>query len=405
MSETFENSHPFAVAQPRLAVLGLAFRPLFLLGALFSACAAVIWALVISGIMFVPFYGGGLFWHVHEMIFGFVTAIVVGFLLTAVQNWTGVKSVNGWPLSLLVGIWLLARIGFLWGELFSPIILAAIDISFLLLAVIFLAYPIIKVRQLRNLFFIPLLLILAILNGVMHLSQINGNHSLMLQVTYSALILIALLMTVIGGRIIPMFTANGTKTQKVQGLPLLDNLALTSSWILLLFYLAGVNQWVSDHITSAIFAISAVLHFIRWARWRFWITIKHPLLWTLHLSYVFIPVAWSMMALSLMNSWLSTSIAWHLLTVGAIGTMILSMICRVSLGHTGRTIESPRWMLPAFILVLVAALSRTILLSLLPGHYLVLIQLSAVSWFFAYLIFVIGYFSILTRPRIDLKPG
>lgn len=389
----------------KVPLLRLAFRPFFLFGAMYSAFAIAIWVLVFRGQLTLDLYGGAVFWHTHEMLFGFIAAIVVGFLLTAVQNWTGIKSVSGFPLFVLLILWLTARIGFLLGDTFSGFLLAVIDISFLLIATIFLAVPLIKVKQTRNLFFVPLLLVFAFINGMMHVAHINHSHSLVIQATQSGLMLIALLIVVIGGRVIPFFTANGTQTQRVAAIIWLERLALGNCWLLFLGFLSGMVYRLPKEVVAILFVSAAILNLVRWWRWRFWITLNVSLLWTLHLAYLFVLVSFLFLALSWAFNFIAASIGWHMLTVGGMGAMILSMISRVSLGHTGRAIVGPKWMFPAFVIIFIAAFLRTMAVVLLPQHYLTLISISGLLWVLAFLIFVLGYFLVLTKARVDGKPG
>ncbi len=395
----------FSTTRPIFPVLGLAFRPFFLLGAFFSAIAIALWAFIFNGIVQLELYGGAVFWHVHEMLFGFVAAIIVGFLLTAVQNWTGVKSVNGMVLGVLVLLWMSARFGFFVLSTSNPILLAAIDIAFLPVAAFFLALPIIEARQWRNLFFVPVLFLFAAANTLMHLGALNQSHEWIVMGSRSGLMLVALLMTVLGGRVIPFFTANATQTTKAQPIPLLEILSLGCVWGLLLLYLSGFSEIMQNRWLGLVFALSASLHFVRWLRWRFWITFKQPMLWTLHLAYLFVVLAFAALGMHFVFGALTASIGWHVLTVGGMGGLILSMMARVSLGHTGRPIVALKWMLVAFVMIVCSALVRTLLVSLWPSQYLLLLSFSAILWVSAYGAFVLVYFSVLTRPRVDNRPG
>ena len=395
----------FASENPRVPLFRLAFRPFFLGGALFSAVTLFIWLLVLNGKAEMTLYGGPVFWHIHEMLFGFTAAIIVGFLLTAVQTWTGVRGVNGWLLFCLFGCWLVARVGFIFGNLLPPQALAGIDASFMLLAALFLSVPLLRVKQTRNLFFVPVLILFALCNGMMHLGLINQDHELVVQGTRTTLLLIALLMVVIGGRVIPMFTANGTKTQRVPNVVLLDRAALASVWLIMVLYLSGVQALLPSVLFGALFALAGALHSARFVRWRFWVTARVLLLWPLHLAYGFICLAFVMLGLNLILDGQTTSIAWHVLTVGGIGLLILAMISRVSLGHTGRPLSPPKWMNHAFVLMAISATIRTLVPLAFPELLLVAINLSGFLWAAAYGTFAIVYFSILTQPRVDSKPG
>ncbi len=378
----------------------LAFRPFFLFGALFAAIAMAVWISVLNGWWSKGLYGGGFFWHVHEMLFGFVAAVITGFLLTAVQNWTGERSLNGAPLAILFAMWATARLGFLFVEA-GNVWLATLDISFLLVAAVFLALPIVRVKQWRNLFFAPVLVLFALANGMMHLGVLNQNHALTIQGTRAVLFLVCVLMVTIGGRVIPVFTANGTGTQRVESVPALEIAALGSVWLLAGAYLLGLHYVLGDVVLAAILMLAAVTNFVRWVRWRFWITLRVPLLWTLHLAYFFLVVGFTTLAVCHLARNIAPSIGWHLVTVGGMGGLILSMISRVSLGHTGRMIIAPRWMVPAFAGVFVAAILRTFFVAVFASHYVVWITVSGALWVVAFLIFATAYSPILSRPRLD----
>ncbi|MBD3646609.1 MAG: NnrS family protein [Pseudomonadales bacterium] len=381
----------------------LAFRPFFLFGTLFTVAAMMIWLATLNGWWQKDLYGGGFFWHVHEMIFGFVVAIIVGFLLTAVQNWTGVHSISGIPLAILFFLWLGGRLGFLvidTGNLW----LATLDISFLLVAAVFLAIPILSVRQWRNLFFVPVLLLFVIANAMMHLGVLNQDHDLVIQGTRTALFLVCVLMVTIGGRVIPFFTANATGAARATPIMIVEWVSLGAVWLLMIVFLLGLNELIDDLLIAGLLLVAAIFNLIRLLRWKFQVTLNNPMLWTLHLAYLFIVAGLAVLAASFAGV-IVPSIGWHVLTVGGMGGLILSMVSRVSLGHTGRKILAPGWLPPAFVCVFAAALVRSLLVWGLGGYYMVWITLSGVLWIVAFGIFVVGYFSVLTRPRPDNRPG
>ncbi|MCF7500827.1 NnrS family protein [Pseudoalteromonas sp. L1] len=378
----------------------LAFRPLFFAGGLFSCIALVVWGLVLHGKLLFSPYGGVLFWHSHEMLFGFVCAVIVGFLLTAVQNWTGVRSIHGKKLLLLTSLWLLARIAMV-----LPFVpkwcVFVIDMSFLPLAGYWLAQPIILKGQMRNLFFVPILLMLSATNLLMHLGVVLGVFELYQHGYMSAILLITLLMSVLGGRVIPFFTANATQTKKVVGKAWLEIAALGSTWGMFFLYFCGLIYYIADEVVGVLFVICALLHCLRAARWHFFKTLSIPLLWSLHLAYWFIPLGILLMGAAYLFELLSISTAFHALTVGAMGNMILSMMSRVSLGHTGRKLIVKHAIIFAFGAVLVAALLRVFGVLIDAELTLYFISLSVITWCIAYGLFSLVYFPVLTQPRVD----
>lgn len=382
-----------------------AFRPLFLFGASFSVIAMLLWGLVISGQLNIEFVGNQLFWHSHEMIFGFVTAIVIGFLLTAVQSWTGQRAPHGTRLIIIVMLWLAGRLALLFGAGLPLWLVIAIDLSFLPVSAWLLAIPILRAKQNKNLFFIPVLLFLTICNAFMYAGLVMARPDIQQAGSLSAVLLITLLMSVIGGRVIPMFTANGTQTAKVNNIAWLDKTALMSVWLLFALHFLMLTKFIPSIVLSVLFAIAAVLVFIRGFRWKIWITFHVPLLWSLHIGYWFISLGLAMFSAHYAGLDIPYSVALHALTAGAMGTMILSMMSRVSLGHSGRALTPKRFMSLAFMLIIAVGLVRTFMIWLFPAQISFWLWFSVLAWATAYTLYVIIYSPILTTPRPDGKPG
>ena len=380
------------------ALFDLAFRPLFLCGSTFSLIAILIWAGLFSGHLSLNVFGGGLWWHTHEMLFGFVCAIIMGFLLTAVQNWTSQKSINHLPLLALVLLWLSARLALIFPSTLPLWLVSALDISFLPVAAFFFVRPIIKVKLWRNLIFLPLLAALTLANIAMHYSVHFGDFGMVLPASKTAVLVVAMIMAIMGGRVMPMFTANGTGTPRVKDLNWLEKSAL-SSLLLVIIFNSGLIS-LPNIVNALLLFTAAVFHYIRVLRWRFWVTLRTPLVWSLHLSYSFIPTGLLLFGINQISDVITTSQAIHAITVGAIGMMILSMISRVSLGHTGRVIKVGKIMTSAFIVLLLAALVR-IFGQLFTDNYMLVIISSALLWALAYGCFVALYTSILIKKRID----
>ena len=385
-----------------LPLFRLAFRPLFWLGALFSVISIGLWALSFTGkLVFTP-YGGGHFWHVHEMLFGFATAIISGFLLTAVQTWTKVPSIKGPTLMLLVAIWLLARIGLALPQFLTMELTILFDLSFLPLSALFLARPILKVKQWRNLIFVPIMLVMAVLNGLMHLSILGKLSLSYLHLSHIMVMMVALVMCIMGGRVFPMFTANGTRTPKVLPVAWLEKLALYSTGASVVVVADFLP--IPSPLGAGVLFLAGVSNLVRALRWKVWVTIRTPLVWPLHLSY------WAVSIGLILLSWVkfgvmdNASVALHAITVGGMGLMILAMISRVSLGHTGRMIQVGRVMNFAFLCMLAAAIIRVMALGL-NMNFTTAILISALLWVCAYGLFVLKYAYVLFSPRIDGGPG
>ncbi len=379
----------------------LGFRPFFLLGALFSCLAMLGWLGQLNNWFALPGIGNPIWWHAHEMLFGFGAAIVAGFLLTAVQNWTAHPGVRSWPLALIVGLWVLPRCLLPWlGE--DNLILMALDLAWLPLCAWFLAKPVIMTRQWRNLFFVPLLLILTLLNGATWLWR--DDWSAVEHLLITTVLLFTTLIAVMGGRVIPFFTARGTGQEKAPPSPWLERGALASLWLILLLWLLP-DSWTNSLYMVPLYIVAAGLHLGRQLRWRPGTTLAQPLLWSLHLAYLFIPLGLLALAAHAAGLPLSLSLASHLLSAGCMGTMILGMIARVSLGHSGRALHVGRRITLAFALVILSAFMRVLLPLYWPSLALTGWNLSGWSWIAAYGLFVWVYTPILTRPRADGRPG
>jgi uncharacterized protein involved in response to NO len=384
----------------------LAFRPLFLGGSLFSIMAIAWWVYFwVSPSGWLP-HGGPVLWHGHEMLFGFGAAIVVGFLLTAVQSWTGVIGLRGKPLALLVLSWLMGRLVLAFGVTagFSGELIAAVDISFLLLSAIAMAYPVIKVKQWRNLMFVPILLVLSFLNTMVHWAVINHHTDIATQSLHGSIILFSLIIAILGGRVIPAFTANATSRTKKTPLKWLEVISILSIILLLMIAFQGFNN-VPSLLLLVVSSIAALANGWRFSRWGFQYCASVPLLWSLHLAYIFIPIGFMLLALQSIGLMDSVSAALHSITIGAMGGMILAMTSRVTLGHTGRQLTPPRLIALAYIFIFLAAVIRVIV----PAWFAELsswaITVAGVLWVLAFSIYFVFYAPMLLTKRIDNRPG
>lgn len=394
-----------ATEQKLSPLLRQAFRPMFLFGAAFSAIAILLWVLALTGHIQLTPFRDVMFWHSHEMIFGFVSAIVVGFLLTAVQNWSGLRAPHGKTLLTIVVLWVSARLLLLFGADLPMWLVAGVDLLFLPISAFLLAIPLVKTGQKRNLFFIPVLLLITACNALMYIGVAYNRYDIQQLGSQNAVWLITLLMSIVGGRVLPMFTANGTQTKKAEPIVWVDRIALTSLWLIFALHFLNMVKFIPSIAISILFAISAIFTAIRCFRWKFWITVKVPLLWSLHIAYWCIPLGLALYSARYAGLNISNSIALHTLTAGAMGSMILSMMARVSLGHSGRVLKPKAIMSLAFILVVIAAISRTVLIGFWPEQTMHWLWVAAIGWVTAYTLYVIVYFPVLTTPRPDGRPG
>ena len=379
----------------------LGFRPFFLGGCLFALFAVPLWLAALSGWLgeWQP-AGGWLVWHRHELLFGFAMAIVAGFLLSAVQTWTGRPGLHGRALVLLAGFWLLARLAWL-GDL--PLaLLVVLELVFPLALAAVMGRTLWLVRQKRNYPIVVVLLLLAVADGLSLLGLANADEALQRQAVLAGVWLVAAMMGLIGGRVIPFFTQRGLgRVNAVQPWQWLDWALLLGSAAVAVLYAAGSalqsNVWV-----GGLFALLALGHGLRLARWYDAGIWRVPLLWSLHLAYAWLALACLGMALWHFGLISSQSQPLHALTVGSMAGLILAMIARVSLGHTGRMLTPPAWMNLAFILLHLGALSRVGLIEIWPFAGL---WLAAACWALAFALFAWRYGPMLCSARVDGHPG
>lgn len=387
-----------------LPVMRLAFRSLFLLGALFSLVAMLVWGAFWHGNMLLTPHGGMLWWHQHEMLFGFGAAIAVGFLLTAVQNWTGRPGLHGLPLLGLVSVWLAGRGVLAYPGDLPAIGLAVIDLAFLPLATLVLATQVVRAGQWRNLVFVPVLFLLFLGNTLMHVGLMEGDAWLVRKATQLSILLIALLMVVLGGRVIPFFTSRRLGRPQAARLVWLEASAVGSVAVLVLMQLLSIGMVIPDMAWSIVAALGAVTNTVRLGRWEGLRCLHEPLLWGLHASYAFICLglaAWAVMPLG----WVTPSLALHIIAVGGMATMMLAMMARVALGHTGRTIEALPGIGVALVAMLLAALLRALVPLVWPQVSHWTLSLSILCWLLAFSLFMWRYTLPLMSGRVDGREG
>lgn len=394
-----KNSTP-DTAPPSMPLWRLAFRAGFLLAGAFAVLAMsrwLYWMWQPQSWDFSLFPG---WWHAHEMVFGFAMPVVAGFLLSAVATWTGIPGTTGWRLQLLFGLWLLAR-GILW-LLPQQLALAWLaEMLFFGLLTYELTRRVWARRQWRNMLFTPVLLALAALSSASYWSA--DDPLLSVRLHYGAVWMITVLIVIIGGRVTPLFTGNRLGLT-ISPLPLwFESLAIGSTVLIALMMVFSPPQ--QGNPVLAIFCLGAgIVHLIRLAHWQGWKTLGVPLLWSMHLSYLCIPLAMFGLALVDAQAVASKNVI-HLLAIGSIGGMILAMMSRVSLGHTGRPLEVPTYLTCAFALVFLAAVLRAAGPLLDVALTLYAWQVSAVLWIIAFALFMVRYIPVLMRPRADGKPG
>ena len=378
------------------ALWNLGFRPFYLLASIFSAVSVLLWAAQFSGYVSSAYLQGPV-WHGHEMLFGYTMAVIAGFLLTAVRAWTGQPTPAGVPLMALAALWVLGRVLVL-----TPLATAAamVNAAFPMALAVAIGIPLVRSRNVRNYFFVGLLVLMGGLILVLHLAlqgllELPPRLGLLL-----GLDVVLFIMTVMGGRVIPMFTNNGVPGAGATRHPLVEKLALGS---VLLLFVADLLQ-LQPAVVAAIAAIGAIAHGVRLFLWRSWRTLAAPLVWILHAAYAWIVVHLVLRALSGM-AWLGESFAIHALTVGAIGGLTLGMMTRTARGHTARPLVADGYELTCFLLIQIAAVVRVFGGMVSSGLYLPSIQASGVLWAAAFGLYAVRYWPVLSRPRLDGKPG
>jgi len=378
----------------------LAFRPFFLLGSLLALLAIPLWITALLGTQALPQpMGGWLAWHRHELVFGFGGAIIAGFLLTAVQTWTGQPSLSGKPLAALVAIWVLSRLAWWLG---SPALLILANLAFLVAATGVMARLLWAVRQRRNYPVVAVLALFTLADLLALVGVAQGQESWQRHGVWASVWLVAAMMGLIGGRVIPFFTQRGLgRAAMVQPWPWLDWALLGLTALLAVLYAAGAGLAPQPWLGLP-FAALALGHGIRLVRWFDAGLLRAPLLWSLHLAYGWIVVACMGMALWHGGLIDGVSQALHALTVGATGGMILAMLARVSLGHTGRPLELPPGLALAFLLLNLGGLFRVFGVGFL---YVPSLWLSATCWACAFGLYLYRYAPMLCRTRADGHPG
>ena len=369
------------------------FRPFFLGAGAYGALAMALWLAMLDGRSLLPGDVDPLAWHQHEMVFGVLAAAMAGFLLTAIPNWTGRLPVQGLRLGVLAGCWLAGRIAMVLSGVIGPAIAGGIDAAFLFLLAGTALREVIAGRNWRNLAVVVPVLLFAVANVLFHVGAAGIADTASSGITLSLFVMLALL-SLIGGRIVPSFTRNWLARQAPGPLPAppgrFDAVAIAGVVGLAVAVLAAPSAPVTGGLAIAV----AVLHAVRLARWQGLRTLSDPLLAVLHLAYLWMPVGFLLLGLSVFVDALPASASWHALTAGAMSTMVLAVMSRAALGHSGRPLTAGPATVICFALVTFAAVVRVVApLSDDPATgYLV----SGLAWASAYGLFAAAYLRMLT---------
>lgn len=391
-------------ADRRFVPFAYGFRPFFLLAGLYAVVAMALWLWLYP---LGPTVASGMppqLWHGHEMIFGFIAAAITGFMLTAVPSWTGGRGFAGKPLMLLAALWLLGRLAVSFAEPLGLRWLLLAEVAFLPALLVTLAPSLLGKRSRNSPLLVVLLLFwaadVAFVAGVL-----RADAALAADALRAALNLTLVLITVIGGRIVPAFTGNALRARgddvAMRRWPAIEVTVIAA---MLAYALADTVAPLAG-VTAGLAALAALVHAVRLSGWHGHRTWRMPILWVLHVAYLWLPVGLALKAVHVglgagwANHWM------HALGAGAAGMMIMAVMTRAALGHTGRPLVVRPVVAIAYGLLAAAVVLRVFGPALMPGGYLNTLLMSGAAWIAAFLVFVVVYAPILTRPRADGQPG
>ena len=394
---------PRLVARSGSAILNYGFRPFFLLAGVSGALLMAVWLAEMSGMLTVPSVFAPLTWHAHEMLFGFTVAVIAGFLLTTIPNWTGRLPLHGRPLLVLVLLWLGGRVAVATSAVIGARTAAAVDLMFLAALLFVVGREILVGKNWRNLPMLAAIGLLLVANALMHAEALDfgtvGASGWRLAVAVATS-----LIALVGGRIVPSFTRNWLAKRPGGEMPApfarFDQLTLLAT-------IAALAAWVVLPGASAptvLLALAAALNLARLCRWQGHRTMSDPLVFILHVGYAWVPLGLGLLAVAQSPEWLPESAAVHGLTAGAVGTMTLAVMTRATRGHTGRPLHADAGTIAVYVLVTIAAFAR-IAASMWPALYPPLLWTAGVAWIAAFGGFAVLYGPMLLKPRVDGKPG
>lgn len=396
MTPLMRIEDPRVPARGGFALWALGFRPFYLLASAFAALSVLSWALQYAG-WAGPAPLRGPVWHGHEMLFGFTLAVIVGFLFTAVRNWAQRPTPEGPVLMALAALWVAGRILVLTPY---PVAAAIVSAAFPLAAAVGIAVPLVAARNRRNYFFIALLAAAAAAVLAVHLASLGWlawPERLGLQ---AGLDLVLFVIAVVAGRVVPMFTNNGVEGADARRHPSVERGVLGATLALLVADVLALPE----PALAAVCLAALLAHALRFAFWKPWRTGANPLVWILHAAYAWILAHLLLRALALFDL-VPAPLATHALTIGAIGGMTLGMMTRTARGHTGRPLRADGFEVAAYGLVMLAAIVRVAGPLAWPAAYAASVVASALMWSAAFGIYFVRYWPVLTRPRVDGRPG
>lgn len=390
--------------KPSTALLAHGFRPFFLAVGLFGTLVVLAWAAFYLGGWPLPVGWSPLHWHSHEMLFGLVPAAIAGFLLTAITNWTGTKPLVGIPLLLMLMVWAAGRFAMAFADWLPMLFVTLVDMAFLPVLAFYVGTVLLRYKNYRNLILLAVLVLLSVGNLIMHLGFLKQMPELLRLGQQIGFDVITLMMIVVAGRITPAFSANwlrgkGKDASRVNISPLLDRAAIASVALLLLVNCLPVN----GEIVGVLAITAGLINLVRLARWGGWHIRSEPLLWVLHLAYAWIVIALLLRGASAFGA-LAPSVWQHALGTGAIATLILGVMTRVTKGHTGRALSLQPFAVAIYYGITFAALVR-VMAALQWIDFRLGVGLAALGWLIAFILFVGLYGGLLIKPRADGRAG
>ena len=386
-------------------VLSAGFRPFFLLAGAYAVLAMAAWLFWLAlhannGVVPSPTFSvAPHLWHGHEMLFGFAGAVITGFLLTAVPNWTGTPAMSGTPLILLMGTWLLGRFVMWFSTYLPPLLVAFVDVGHFALLAGFIGYALSFKPAARNLVFIAILFLLIVANATVHAEWIGWSEGTASWGLTLAIYLLSTMIVIIGGRVVPAFTRNAMKSSERKGqLPqsyaVLDAAAILSAVSLPLSHLLGA----SASVFAILATVAAVINAVRLVLWCGWRMLDQPIVWSLHLGYLFVVLGFGSVGLG-ETGLIGSTAAVHVLAAGAVGCMTLAIMTRASLGHTGRPLRVSKATAVSYLLIATSGLVRAFLPSASDVSYFTVMYLAGACWIAGFGLFCISYAPILVGPR------
>jgi len=377
------------------ALFSFGFRPFFLAGALWAVLSMLAWLAMMSGSLVLPTRFDAVSWHAHEFLFGYLGAVLAGFLLTAVPNWTGRLPIVGWGLAALFALWAAGRIAVLGSAWLPEFIAPVVDLAFPLVLGAVILREIIAGKNWRNLIVLGLLVVFALANALFHLEAAAGEFAAQGVGLRLGLATAVMMIATIGGRIIPSFTRNWLARANKEARPAQPMQGMDK--IILLASLPVLVMWVVQpmHTTTGwALVVFGVMHLVRQMRWRPLHTAREPLLWVLHVAYLFVPAGASVMGAQIIFGLHGAAGAQHLWMAGAIGAMTLAVMTRATLGHTGRTLTAN-----GPTVMIYQCLFGAVLMRYLAFYHSGFSSVAGIFWLAAFCGFILVYGPLLARAK------